>query len=276
MILDGKKVVEARKAELIKQVEEFKSQGLMPRLAILQPNSDQASLSYLRSRIKLGKELGIEVSSLDFEQSISKETLLKMIELLNINDGFWGIMVDKPLPTYMNADEIDNSIDPSKDIDGCTFLNAGKLSQGKQCLVPSTAQAVVDLLKFYDISLVGKKVTVVGRSKTVGAPVAQLLIQENATVTVCHSKTLNLKDECKNADILIVAMGKKKFITSEYVSEKSVIIDVGIHEDNGKICGDVDVSALQKCASYSPVPGGVGPLTTLELFVNLLKTRMVR
>ena len=180
-------------------------------------------------------------------------------------------MIDRPFPKHVDEAKVFAALDPKKDVDGCTIQNAGLLFQNKRCLVPSTAKAVLELMKYYEIPLQGKRVVVVGRSKTVGAPVAQLLINQNATVTTCHSRTVDLPNECKKAEVLVVAIGKREFITQEYLNKDCVVVDVGIHYDEeGKMCGDVARSTYTYLETYSPVPKGVGPLTNIALMQNLL------
>ena len=274
MIINGKEVAANFKEQLKNKVAEFKSNNLVPKLAIIQLVNDEPSMLYFRGRKRIADELGIEIERFAFDENSSQQTIVDLISKLNKDDKIWGIMIDRPVPKCFDEDLLCNLIDAKKDVDGCSSLSAGLLMQGKDCLVPSTAQAVIDLLKFYNFELVGANVTIVGRSKTVGKPAALLFMNENATVTLCHSKTKDVKESCKNADIIVAAVGKKDFITNEFVSEKSVIIDVGINVDeNGKTCGDVAKSVYELVDSYSPVPGGVGPLTSVEIFMNLLKTR---
>lgn len=274
MIINGKEVAADFKEQLKNKVAEFKSNNLVPKLAIIQLVNDEPSMLYFRGRKRIADELGIEIERFAFDEKSSQQTIVDLISKLNKDYTIWGIMIDRPVPKCFDEDMLCNLIDAKKDVDGCSSLSAGLLMQGKDCLVPSTAQAVIDLLKFYNFKLVGANVTIVGRSKTVGKPAALLFMNENATVTLCHSKTKDVKEACKNADIIVAAVGKKDFITNEFVSKKSVIIDVGINVDeNGKTCGDVAKSVYELVDSYSPVPGGVGPLTSVEIFMNLLKTR---
>ena len=274
MIINGKEVAASFKEKLKSEVADLKEKNIVPKLAIIQLVDDEPSMLYFRGRKRIADELGIEIERYSFNDTSAQEEVIKLIKKLNEDDSVWGIMIDRPVPRCFDEDLLCNLIDAKKDVDGCSSVSAGLLMQGKDCLVPSTAQAVVDLLKYYDFPLVGSKVTIVGRSKTVGKPAALLFMNENSTVTLCHSKTKDVKQACLDADVIVAAVGKKDFITNEFVSEKSVIIDVGINVDeNGKTCGDVSKSVYEIVDSYSPVPGGVGPLTSVEIFMNLLKTR---
>lgn len=271
MLFDGKEAASFYKEEVKKEVEEFKKQGINPKIVILQAQYDEASEAYLKGRRKLGSELGVEIECQQYE-GISQEDLIKEIEKYNKNKNVAGIMVDRPLPKDMDENEVYSHILLDKDIDGCNPKSLEALEEGRGFLTSSTPQAVIDLIDYYKIELKGLKVTVVGRSKNVGAPLAILLRQRGAIVTVCHSKTVDVKGDCKAAELVIVAMGKKEYIDHEYVTEKTKIIDVGIHRgEDGKLCGDVSKEVYPLVDSYSPVPGGVGPLTNVALFRNTIK-----
>ena len=271
MIFDGKVAASFYKEELRNKVEELKKQGIQPKIVVLQPLADPASEAYLKGRVKLGSELGVEIEAHKYE-NVSQQELIAEIEKFNQDPLVSGIMVDRPLPKEMNELEVYSHVALVKDIDGCNPLSFEALEAGKEALVSSTPQAVIDLIDFYNINLKNLKVTVVGRSKNVGAPLAILLRNRGALVTVCHSKTLDLRADCKAGELVIVAMGKQEYINHEYVTEKTKIIDVGIHRgEDGKLCGDVAKEVYPLVNSYSPVPGGVGPLTNVALFRNTLK-----
>lgn len=248
----------------------------LPTLAIVIPQADDSSRSYLKSREKLAQELGIRIEKYVYSE-IAKIDLFALIQKLNQDPQIDGIIIDRPLPKVIDENEIYDALDPKKDVDGCTALNAGFLLHGRTTIYPSTARAIVELLKFYKIELAGKNVVVVGRSKIVGMPVAKMLLDQNATVTICHSKTTGLAAMCQQAEILVVAIGKKNFIQENFINRQSIVIDVGIHYDEVKgISGDVDKKVYECVAMYSPVPGGVGPLTSIMLMDNLMKIIQVR
>ena len=271
MILDGKKVAEKVLEKVASNVAKM---DIKPHLAVILVGNDTASQIYVRNKKRAAEKVGIISTIIELPESITQEELLNKIEELNNNPEISGIMIDRPFPKGMDENEIFSYLDPSKDVDGCTIINAGRLFQNKKCFVPSTAKAVVELMKYYNINVEGKEVVVVGRSKTVGAPLAQLLINNNATVTVCHSKTKDLKEVTKRANIMVVAIGRRAFINEEYVTPNTVIFDVGIHYDEfGKMCGDVDKKIYDYVNSYSPVPRGVGPLTNVALMQNLISTK---
>jgi len=270
MILDGKIASESLILDIKEKVEKYRENGEILKLCVLQLVVDDASKAYLRGRMKMCEKVGVELEVYDCSNS-SKEEVIELIKRLNNDKKVTGIMIDRPFPKGMDETEIFSYLDPKKDVDGCTIYNAGLLFQNKTCLIPSTAKAVLELMKFYNVELQGKRVVVVGRSKTVGAPVAQLLINQNATVTTCHSRTVDLPSECKKAEVLVVAIGKKEFIDEKYLNKDCVVVDVGIHYDEfGKMCGDVARSTYEFLTTYSPVPRGVGPLTNIALMQNLL------
>ncbi|MDD3383377.1 MAG: bifunctional 5,10-methylenetetrahydrofolate dehydrogenase/5,10-methenyltetrahydrofolate cyclohydrolase [Bacilli bacterium] len=269
-ILDGKKLSLTLKEELKSKFDSIK-QHL--KLAIIMPICDDASIAYLNSRERLCKEFNIELCVYKFDGNETTEELVELVKKLNLDDSIQGIMIDRPFPKQVNEDKVYEFLDYRKDIDGCSLISCGKLFQAQDCLVSSTAVGVMTLLKYYNIDLVGKNVVIVNRSKIVGIPLMHLLLKENSTVTICHSKTKNLARICSKADIIITAIGKAKYFTKEYVNAKTTIIDVGInYDENNKICGDVDQEVYEIVDSYSPVPGGVGPVTNIALLLNLLKT----
>ena len=238
---------------------------------------DEASKVYIENKKKKFDYVGIEFKQLCFDSSISEKELISKIEELNNDDTVNAIFVELPLPSTINEKNIIDKIAPNKDVDGFSVKNLGALLQGNTGFFPCTAEGVVELLKRSNIDLNGKNCVVLGRSNVVGKPVSILLLNENATVTICHSKTKNLKEICKTADILIVAIGKAKFIDDTYVKDGAIVIDVGIHrfyeQDKRIVCGDVDFDKVANKTSYiTPVPGGVGPMTVLGLLNNVVKT----
>ena len=269
-ILDGKKLSIILKEELKEKFSRIKAQL---RLAIIMPICDDASMAYLNSRERLCKEFGIELLVYKFDGSETTKELVDLVKKLNMDDSIQGIMIDRPFPKQVNEDKVYEVLDYRKDIDGCSLISCGKLFQNQNCLVSSTAVGVMTLIKHYNINLVGKNVVIVNRSKIVGIPLMHLLLKENSTVTICHSKTQDLASICSKADIVITAIGKAKYFTKKYVNPNTIIIDVGInYDENNKICGDVDQEVYEIVDSYSPVPGGVGPVTNIALLLNLLKT----
>ncbi|MGN1338232.1 MAG: bifunctional 5,10-methylenetetrahydrofolate dehydrogenase/5,10-methenyltetrahydrofolate cyclohydrolase [Candidatus Coprovivens sp.] len=238
-------------------------------LAIISVDNDEASLVYVKQKRIMAEELNINLIDKHFINT-SNEEVINYINDLNKDNNVNGIIVQLPLPEYLNKELILNTIDYKKDVDGLTLINSGKLSQGVDCIIPCTPKGIIDLIDYYNINIKGKNIVVIGRSNLVGRPIASLLTSKDATVTITHSKTHNLKELCKEAEILIVATGKCKLINKEYVKDGAIIIDVGIHNINGKICGDVDFDSVKDIVSYiTPVPGGVGPMTVYELFNNV-------
>ena len=268
MILNGKEVALGIKEELKKEVSKITPK---PSLVVIQVGDDPASNIYVNSKAKLALEIGYEFCHVKFNSDVTEEEIITKIEEINENDKINGVIVQLPIPKHLNANKIINKIDPIKDIDGLTELNAGKLLTGDASLVSCTPKGIITLLKHYNIELQGKHVVIVGRSNLVGKPLIGLCLNENATVTICHSKTKNLEEITKTADILIVAIGKSRFINEKYVKEGSIIVDVGINRVDGKLSGDVDFDSVFKKSSFiTPVPGGVGPMTTISLMENVL------
>lgn len=269
-IIDGKKVAQDIKLEIKNFVENRKKQGLRPpKIVSILVGNDEGSIYYINSQEKVATSLGVEFNKLLLNEDIKEEKLIEKIKVLNNDNNVDGIIIQLPLPKNLNEKNIINTISPSKDIDCLTFINQGKLYCGDKAFLPCTPNSVITLLERYNIELEGKNVVVIGRSNIVGKPVAQLLINKNATVTICHSKTKDLKRICKSADILVVAIGKAKFIDEEYVNENSIILDVGTSSLNGKITGDVDFeNVINEISMITPVPGGVGALTTTLLIKN--------
>lgn len=237
-------------------------------------NNNDGSVSYLKSRKKLCDSLNIKLEVYYQETFKTEEEFVSFIRYLNVDHSVDGIMIDRPLLPRFNEEEVFDALDPKKDVDGCTTFNSGLLMKNKPCLTALTPCAVMLLLKVYNYDVKGKNAVVVGRSMNVGMPLAHLLINANATVTVCHSKTRNLRAICQNADLVVVAIGKKEMIDETYVNKDTTIIDIGIHyNEDGTLTGDVKKSVYPLVANYSPVPKGVGPLTSVSLINNLLKIK---
>lgn len=272
-IIDGKKISQEIKDELKEKVEVLKSEGKRIALAVIQVGNDPASSVYVNNKKKACAYIGIESLSYELPEETTEEELLALVEKLNADDTVHGILVQLPVPKHIDADKIIQTISPKKDVDGFHPENVGNLVIGEKGFVSCTPAGIIQLLKRSNIEITGKNCVVVGRSNIVGKPMALLMLRENATVTIAHSKTQNLKELCKTADILIVAIGKPQFITAEYVKEGAVIIDVGIHRDEeNKLCGDVKFDEVEPLASaITPVPGGVGPMTIAMLMNNCVE-----
>lgn len=274
-LLDGKIV----KKEVLESLKKDLSKIDRPLgLAVLQVGDDEASNVYIGQKNKMADELGFDFRHFRLDENIPEEGLLGLIDGLNKDDRIDGILVQMPIPEHLNPKTIQNSICYYKDVDGLTDQNAGCLMHNVDGLVPCTPQGIMDLLEYYKIPVEGKNVTIVGRSDLVGKPLASLMTNKNATVTLCHSKTKNLKLFTKNADILVVAVGKAKLIKEDYVKKDAVIVDVGINRnEDGKLCGDVDFEDVKEKVSYiTPVPGGVGQMTVAELARNTYKAYCLR
>ena len=272
--IDGKKISAEIKEELKTEVAALKEQSKEAALAVIQVGADPASSVYVRNKKKACEYIGIKSLSYELPETSTEQELLDLIEQLNKDDAVNGILVQLPLPEHMDEDKVIKAISPQKDVAGFHPQNVGALVIGQEGFVSCTPAGIIQLLKRSGIEIEGKNCVVVGRSNIVGKPMALLMLRENATVTVTHSKTRNLKEICKEADILIVAIGKKEFITKEYVKEGAVVIDVGIHRDeNNKLSGDVKFDEVEPIASaITPVPGGVGPMTIAMLMNNCVST----
>lgn len=273
-IIDGKKISAEIKDELKVKVAEYKQKGIQITLAVIQVGSDPASTVYVSNKKKACAYIGIESESYELEENVTEDELIELVEKLNKDDKINGILVQLPLPKHINEDRVLMTILPEKDVDGFHPVNVGNLSIGRKGFVSCTPAGIIQLLKRYNIDICGKECVIVGRSNIVGKPMAMLLLRENGTVTICHSKTKNLREVTKRADILVVAIGKMKSIDASYVKEGAVVIDVGINrDDNGKLCGDVDYESVYKIAgAITPVPGGVGPMTIAMLMYNCVET----
>lgn len=272
--LNGKQLAKTIKDELKKDVHELKEIGIVPKLAVIIVGEDPASQVYVRNKKRACDYIGIESLSYELPQQTSHAELLALVQSLNADDSVHGILVQLPLPQEMNEDDIIESIHPSKDVDGFHPINVGRLSIGRPEFISCTPYGIMEMLRRYDIEIEGKHCVVVGRSNIVGKPISQLLLAANGTVTTCHSRTKNLKEICQDADILVAAIGKAKFITAEYVKEGAVVIDVGMNRLEDKtLCGDVDTDAVGAIASFiTPVPGGVGPMTIAMLMKNVVQS----
>ena len=272
-IIDGKRISQEIKDELKEKVQNLKLQGKKAALAVIQVGNDPASSVYVNNKKKACAYIGIESLSYELPEETTEQELLELVERLNRDDAVHGILVQLPVPKHIDADKIIQTISPKKDVDGFHPENVGNLVIGEKGFVSCTPAGIIQLLKRSNIEITGKNCVVIGRSNIVGKPMALLMLRENATVTIAHSKTQNLKELCKTADILIVAIGKPQFITAEYVKEGAVIIDVGIHRDeNNKLCGDVKFDEVEPLASaITPVPGGVGPMTIAMLMNNCVE-----
>lgn len=266
-ILDGKALRQKKLEELKEKIKKLNKQlGL----AVIEVGNDEASKVYIKQKEKLALELGYYFIHKSFPSDVTEEKLIKEITKLNNDNKIDGIIVQMPLPSHLNANIIQNTINPLKDVDGLTYINVGKLIQNTKGLIPCTPKGIIDLLDEYKISLEGTNVVVIGRSILVGKPITNLLTNRNATVTICHSKTKNISEITKNADIIIAAVGHKHFLTADMVKQDAIVIDVGINREDGKLYGDADFDNLKdKCRYITPVPGGVGPMTVYELMNNV-------
>ena len=274
MIIDGREISLLVKNEIKEKVEELKKRGKEITLAVIQVGDNPASTVYVRNKKKACEYTGIRSLSYELPEETSEEELLALVEQLNERPDVNGILVQLPLPPLMDEDAVIRAISPLKDVDGFHPQNVGNLCIGQPGFVSCTPLGVIELLKRSGVSIAGKKCVVLGRSNIVGKPMALLLLRENATVTVAHSKTENLKEVTREADILVVAVGRPGMVTGEYVKEGAVVIDVGINRDeNNKLCGDVDFDTVEPiCGAITPVPGGVGPMTIAMILHNCLES----
>ena len=269
MILDGKALSDQIKDNLTKKVKNYL---IKPCLAVIQIGNDEASNVYIKAKEKACHQVVINFIHVKFEEDTTEQEVINKIVELNNDTYVNGILLQLPLPSQFNQDILLNLINKNKDVDGLTDINAGLLFKGNGNLVPCTPLGIINLLKEYNIEISGKNAVVIGRSNLVGKPLAMLLLQNGATVTLCHSKTVNLKEFTKQADILISAVGKKDLITKDMVKDGVVVVDVGMNRVEGKLYGDVDFENIKDIASYiTPVPGGVGPMTVAMLLSNVVK-----
>lgn len=274
IILDGKKI----KTEILDELkDEVSKLSEKPNFVVIQVGDNPASNVYIKQKAKMAEYVGYGYTHLKFPEDITEEVLLKEIDRLNKDDRIHGILVQMPIPNHIDTNLIQNAVSPEKDVDGLSDVNAGKLFHGKDALFSCTPYGVMEILKRYDIKVEGKHAVIVGRSNLVGKPMSTMLTNAGATVTLCHSKTKDLQMHTKMADILIVCVGKPKMITTDMVSEGTVVIDVGINRLDDGLCGDVDFdNVADKCAYITPVPGGVGPMTVAMLGQNVLKAYMMQ
>ena len=273
-LIDGKLISQQIKDELKEEVAQFKTEGIDICLAVIQVGSDPASSVYVRNKKKACAYIGVESRSYDLPEESSEEELINLVEELNADESVNGILVQLPVPDHIDEDKIIRTISPDKDVDGFHPVSVGRLWIGEKGFLSCTPAGIIQLLKRSNISIEGKECVIIGRSNIVGKPMTALLLRENGTVTVAHSRTKDLKEVAKRADILIVAIGKERFITSEYVKEGAVVIDVGMHRDEANhLCGDVDFADVEPHSSaITPVPGGVGPMTIAMLMNNCVET----
>ncbi len=271
-IISGKVISAAVKERISAEVEQLKKQGLTPGLAVIIVGTDPASQVYVGSKERTCIELGMYSEKYEMPENTTEEELLALVERLNKDDKIHGILCQLPLPKHLDEKAVIDAIDPKKDVDAFHIQNVGKIMLGDYDFLPCTPAGIMEMLKFSNIDPAGKHCVVIGRSNIVGKPMAMLMLHANATVTVCHSKTQNLKEICRQADILVAAVGRAKFVTADMVKSGAVVVDVGMNRDeNGKLCGDVDYTAVEPiCSAITPVPGGVGPMTIAMLMQNTL------
>ena len=272
-IIDGKQLAKKTREKLRYEVEDLKKEGIQPKLAVIMVGDNSASQIYVRNKSKACNDVGIEFEEYLLPGTTKQEELLDLIEKLNNNKEINGILLQSPIPDGLDINEAFRKISPEKDVDGFHPVNVGKLVLGQDTFVSCTPYGVMKMFEEYNIDLEGKNAVVIGRSNIVGKPMSQCLLNKNATVTICHSRTRNLPEITKNADILVSAIGKPEFVTADMVKDGAVVIDVGINRTaEGKLKGDVDFENVSKKASYiTPVPGGVGPMTIAMLMNNVVK-----
>ena len=272
MILDGKLVAKGTREEIKKEVQAINKDGKEVGLCVVLVGNDPASLVYVNNKIKASNEVGIKSYLYKLEADVSQDEVLALLDKLNKDDKINGIIVQLPLPKTLDETTILNAIDPKKDVDGCHYVQKGKLWTGNPELIACTPFGVMKILEYYNIDVKGKHAVIVGRSNLVGKPLAQLLLAKDATVTICHSKTKDIKEIASKADILCAAVGKANFITVDMEKQGAIVIDIGINRVEGKLYGDVDYDSVKEICSYiTPVPGGVGPMTVTMLLYNTLK-----
>lgn len=271
-IISGKAISAAVKERIAAEVNELKQKGVTPGLAVIIVGTDPASQVYVGSKERTCIELGMYSEKYELPESTTNEELLALVEKLNKDDKIHGILCQLPLPRHLDEKAVIDAIVPEKDVDAFHVQNVGKIMIGDYDFLPCTPAGIMEMLKYSNIDPAGKHCVVIGRSNIVGKPMAMLMLHANATVTICHSKTQNLKELCREADILVAAVGRAKFVTADMVKDGAVVIDVGMNRDeNGKLCGDVDYQNVEPlCSAITPVPGGVGPMTITMLMQNTL------
>ncbi|UYM82551.1 bifunctional methylenetetrahydrofolate dehydrogenase/methenyltetrahydrofolate cyclohydrolase FolD [Heyndrickxia coagulans] len=272
-IIDGKQLAEALRKEIKAEVEQLTQQGITPGLAVILVGNDPASRTYVKNKEKACRALGMKSVLIELPGDVPEQALLGHIATLNEDPDIHGTLVQLPLPPHINAQKIVEAISPEKDVDGFHPVNIGRMMTGQDAFLPCTPHGILKMVKSKGIRIEGKHVVVIGRSNIGGKPCGQLFLNENATVTYCHSKTADLKSFTRQADILVSAVGKAKFIKADFVKAGAAVIDVGMNRDeSGKLCGDVDFNEVKEKASYiTPVPGGVGPMTITMLLSNTVK-----
>ena len=273
ILMDGKQLAKKIRTNLKKECEELKEKGINPKFAVIMVGNDSASKIYVKSKSKACEEIGIEFEEFLLSEDTTQEKLENLIEELNQNKKVHGILVQSPIPKHLDVNRAFEKIAPEKDVDGFNSVNVGKLALNRDTFVSCTPYGIMKIFEEYQIDLTGKEVVIIGRSNIVGKPLIQCVLNKNATVTVCHSKTKNLAEHTKRADVVIAAIGKPHFITADMVKENAVVIDVGINRtEEGKILGDVEFETVEKKVEYiTPVPGGVGPMTIAMLMNNVIK-----
>lgn len=273
IIIDGKNLAKKIREKLKIECHDLKKNGIIPKLAVILVGNDKASKIYVKNKNKACEEVGIEYEEYLLDENIKEEDLLELINNLNENDKIHGILLQSPIPNGLDSNKAFEQILYKKDVDGFNPINVGKLCLGQNTFVSCTPYGIMKMFEEYNIDLEGKNVVIIGRSNIVGKPLIQCLLNKNATVTCCHSKTKNLQNFTKNADVLIAAVGKSKFVTAEMVKDGCIVIDVGINRnEEGKVSGDVDFENIKDKASFiTPVPGGVGPMTITMLMNNVIK-----
>ncbi|WP_026676258.1 bifunctional methylenetetrahydrofolate dehydrogenase/methenyltetrahydrofolate cyclohydrolase FolD [Fictibacillus gelatini] len=274
VLLNGKELAEKKQAEMKSEVEHLADKGIVPGLAVIIVGANPASQTYVRSKVKACEKVGMHSVLVELPETVTEEELLDQVEKFNKDRSIHGILVQLPLPDHISEQKVIETIIPEKDVDGFHPVNVGKMMLGQECFISCTPYGILELIKAYELPMEGKHVVVVGRSNIVGKPVGQLMLNENATVTYCHSKTENLKEITSQGDILIVAVGRPKMIGKDMVKEGAVVIDVGINRmEDGKLCGDVDFEdCLEKASYITPVPKGVGPMTITMLLANTIQS----
>lgn len=272
-IINGKELAQKIRIDLKGKVDNLKFKGINPKLAVIMVGEDKASKVYVKNKSKACDEIGISYEEFLMDENTTMDELLDLIDNLNNREDVHGILLQSPIPKHLDINKAFNKIDYTKDVDGFNPINVGKLSIGEECFISCTPYGIIKMLEEYKIDIQGKNAVIIGRSNIVGKPLIQCMLKKNATVTVCHSKTKNIEEITKNADIIIAALGKAKFVTADMVKEGAIIIDVGINRiEEGKLVGDVDFENVERKASYiTPVPGGVGPMTIAMLMSNIVK-----
>lgn len=277
-LIDGKELAKKIRKDLKKEVANLKENGVNPKLAVIMVGNDPGSTVYVRNKSKACEKVGIEFEEFLFDENTSEEELLHVIEKLNNDSTINGILLQSPVPKHIDINKAFRAILPEKDVDGFNPINVGNLTIGEDAFISCTPYGVIKMFEEYNIELEGKNAVILGRSNIVGKPMIQCMLNKNSTVTVCHSRTKNIGEITKNADVIISAIGKPKFLKADMVKEGSVVIDVGINRlDDGSIVGDVDFDEVSKKTSYiTPVPGGVGPMTIAMLLNNVVKAAKIQ